>query len=59
MLHSTFPVAAGVHVACANAQAVYGYLTGNNQPKMPIGGPSWNSAQLELFNRWMATGCNP
>jgi hypothetical protein len=43
----------------ANAQNVYSYLTGNNHPRMPLGGPYWSSAQLALFDRWMTTGYKP
>ena len=37
----------------ANAQAVYNYLTGTAQPRMPLGGPYWTAQQLALFNQWM------
>jgi len=43
----------------ANAQNVYSYLTGDSQPQMPIGGPYWTPAQLQLFNSWMTTGYQP
>jgi len=43
----------------ANAQEVYNYLTGDSQPRMPIGGPYWNAAQLQLFKTWTTTGYNP
>jgi hypothetical protein len=43
----------------ANAQAVYDHLTGTTPPKMPIGGPYWTTAQLQLFSTWMTTGYNP
>jgi hypothetical protein len=43
----------------ANAQTVYSYLTGDSQPQMPMGGPFWTAAQLQLFNSWMTTGYNP
>jgi hypothetical protein len=43
----------------AQAQSVYSYLTGDSQPRMPLGGPFWTAAQLALFNLWMTTGYGP
>lgn len=43
----------------ANAQAVYDYLAGTATPRMPMGGPYWSPAQLQLFNTWMTTGYQP
>jgi hypothetical protein len=43
----------------ANAQSVYSYLAGDSQPRMPIGGPFWTPAQLQLFNNWMTAGYQP
>ncbi|HEV3164022.1 MAG TPA: hypothetical protein VGZ22_08315 [Isosphaeraceae bacterium] len=37
----------------ANAQSVYDHLMGTTPPKMPLGGPFWSAAQLDLFHRWM------
>jgi hypothetical protein len=42
-----------------NAQAVYGALTGSCQPQMPLGGPYWTAAQLQLFQQWMTDGYQP
>ncbi len=42
-----------------NAKNVYKYLSGESQPRMPLGGPYWSQSQLELFARWMATGYEP
>jgi hypothetical protein len=42
-----------------NAQRVYDYLVGDQQPQMPIGGPYWNEEQLELFSKWMSGGYKP
>ena len=43
----------------ANAQQVYDYLMGTSSPRMPLGGPYWTQAQLQMFNTWMTTGYNP
>jgi hypothetical protein len=40
----------------ANAKAVYDYLTGAKQPRMPTNGPYWSQAQLDLFSKWMSDG---
>ena len=40
----------------SNAQAVYEYLTGDQEPRMPIGGPYWSQEQLELYARWLEAG---
>ena len=40
----------------ANARHVYARLTGNERPRMPMGGPYWQEAQLQLFNQWMTGG---
>jgi hypothetical protein len=42
-----------------NAQAVYEYLDGTQQPQMPPGGPFWSDDQLSLFARWMEQGRQP
>ena len=43
----------------ANAQNVYNYLTGDSKPQMPMGGPFWTTAQLQLFQNWMTGGYQP
>jgi hypothetical protein len=40
----------------AHAKAVYDYLTGAKQPRMPPNGPYWSQGQLDLFSRWMSEG---
>jgi len=40
----------------ANAQSVYEYLTGEQEPRMPIGGPYWTQEQLDLYSRWLEVG---
>ena len=40
----------------SNAQSVYEYLTGDQEPRMPIGGPYWTQEQLELYSRWLEAG---
>lgn len=42
-----------------NARAVYASLTGECQPQMPMGGPYWTAAQLQLFQQWMTDGYLP
>jgi hypothetical protein len=36
-----------------NAQDVLDHLTGDAPPRMPLGGPFWSDAQIDLFKRWM------
>jgi hypothetical protein len=43
----------------ANAQAVYEYLNGTQQPQMPPGGPYWSDEHLKLFAQWMEQGRQP
>ena len=40
----------------ANARRVYARLTGAETPQMPMGGPFWDDAKLQLFNQWMDDG---
>ena len=42
-----------------NAQSVYDSLTGDTQPRMPIGGPYWPQDKLDLFQQWMNDGYQP
>lgn len=42
-----------------NARDVGAYLTGDRQPRMPVGGPFWTEEQLRLFARWMDDGFHP
>ncbi|HEY9085389.1 MAG TPA: hypothetical protein VIN40_05570 [Candidatus Tyrphobacter sp.] len=42
-----------------NAQAVYEFLTGKQEPKMPPGGPYWGQGQLDLLHAWMMGGRKP
>ena len=57
--------AGGTVVTCGpfsdhgNAQAVYAALSGKCQPQMPLGGPYWTPAQLQLFQQWMTDGYQP
>jgi hypothetical protein len=39
-----------------NARDVYARLTGAATPRMPMGGPYWDDARLQLFNQWMTDG---
>jgi hypothetical protein len=40
----------------ANAKSVYEYLTGDQEPRMPIDGPYWTQEQLDLYSRWVEGG---
>jgi hypothetical protein len=40
----------------ANARDVYARLVGTTTPRMPMGGPYWSEAQLQLFDQWMTDG---
>ena len=57
--------ASGSVVSCGpfsdhcNAQAVYAALSGKCQPQMPLGGPYWTAANLQLFQQWMTDGYQP
>jgi hypothetical protein len=42
-----------------NARSVVAYLLGTHEPRMPLGGPFWTDAQLQLYQRWMDDGCQP
>jgi hypothetical protein len=43
----------------ANARWVYAYLTGDQSPRMPLGGPYWSDSQLQLYQNWMDGGFQP
>jgi hypothetical protein len=43
----------------ANADNVYRYLTGEKEPRMPLGGPYWSDDQLNIFARWIEGGYQP
>jgi len=40
----------------ANARDVLAHLTGESPPQMPMGGPFWTQAQLDLYRQWIADG---
>lgn len=40
----------------ANARRVYARLSGTETPRMPMGGPFWDDAYMQLFDRWMTDG---
>ena len=42
-----------------NATTVQAYLTGTQQPQMPLGGPFWSQQQLDLYAQWMSDGFQP
>jgi hypothetical protein len=42
-----------------NAQLVLSYLKGDNEPRMPFGGPYWNDDALKLFQDWITGGLQP
>ena len=42
-----------------NARNVEAYLLGTREPRMPVGGPFWTDAQLQLYRRWMDEGFQP
>jgi hypothetical protein len=39
-----------------NARQIFARLTGTSTPRMPMGGPYWDDAQLQLFDQWMTGG---
>lgn len=42
-----------------NAKSVYEFLAGEQEPRMPPGGPYWGQEQLDLFQAWMTGGRKP
>jgi hypothetical protein len=40
----------------ANAREILARLTGERRPRMPMGGPYWDDAQIDIFKQWMADG---
>lgn len=42
-----------------NAKRVRDFITGNEEPRMPPGGPFWSDEQVALFDRWVAGGYQP
>lgn len=42
-----------------NATTVQAYLTGAQQPRMPLGGPYWQTPQLNLYAQWISDGFQP
>jgi hypothetical protein len=53
------PTGGGTFADHANARNVYAHLTGDTTPRMPMGGPYWSAAQLQLFAQWMTDGFLP
>lgn len=43
----------------ANARNVYARLTGDDTPRMPMGGPYWSDTMLTSFKSWMDGGFQP
>jgi hypothetical protein len=42
-----------------NARRVHDFLTGNEEPRMPPGGPYWSEENLTLLSDWITGGCKP
>jgi len=42
-----------------NAKNVYEYLTGDQEPRMPPGGPYWDTDKLQLLSDWIDGGFQP
>ena len=42
-----------------NAKRVYDFLSGDEQPRMPPGGPYWSEEQLKTLSSWMKDGYQP
>jgi hypothetical protein len=43
----------------ANARHVYARLKGDDQPRMPKGGPYWSDEMLNKFEDWINGGFEP
>ena len=43
----------------ANAKRVYDFLSGDEEPRMPPGGPYWSDEQLKQLADWIAGGYQP
>ena len=58
-------LAAGTVGSCTNfadhtnGRSVYAFMTGDCQPRMPLGGPYWHQDELDLYKRWMDDGFLP
>jgi hypothetical protein len=39
-----------------NARNVLARLDGSAEPRMPMGGPYWPAARIQLFQQWMTDG---
>jgi hypothetical protein len=48
-----------VYADHANARHVYGRLSGTESGRMPLGGPYWSLAMLQIFSDWMKGGFLP
>jgi hypothetical protein len=42
-----------------NAKRVRDFITGDEEPRMPPGGPFWSDDQVGLFDRWVSGGYQP
>jgi len=42
-----------------NAKKVYDFLSGDEEPQMPPGGPYWTDEQLQRLSEWIDGGYQP
>jgi len=42
-----------------NAKQVYDFLSGDEEPRMPPGGPFWSEEQLKTLSTWIEGGYQP
>jgi hypothetical protein len=42
-----------------NAQRVYDFLSGKEEPRMPPGGPYWDDERMKRLADWMKGGYQP
>jgi hypothetical protein len=42
-----------------NAKRVYDFLSGDEKPRMPPGGPFWSDEQLKKLSSWIEGGYQP
>src|SRR5690349_13622589 len=48
-----------VYPNCANARHVLARLSGDETPRMPLGGPYWSTTDIKTFRDWIEGGVAP
>ena len=53
------PAGDAIHHDYANARHIFAHLKGDEQPRMPPGGPYWPDEKLNILYEWINSGCAP